>query len=131
MGDLSANFSHWEFQCKCCGRYEMAPALLAGLQRLRGLVDVPIHITSGFRCKKQNKKVDGMAASQHLHGRAADIVIEGFTSAEAFVVAETMPEFRSGGMGVYPEEGHLHVDVRGYRARWGFNKLPRKKEGGV
>lgn len=34
----------------------------------------PIHVTSGFRCPQLNKLVGGVHTSDHLKGRAADIV---------------------------------------------------------
>lgn len=35
----------------------------------------PIIISSGFRCRKVNSLVGGVAYSQHLKGEAADIVV--------------------------------------------------------
>lgn len=131
MGDLSANFSLSEFECGCgcCPEVKASFLLWGGLQSLRDIVGVPIHINSGFRCPAHNKKEGGYEFSEHLKGLAADIVIEGFSSVEMFVVAEQIRAFREGGMGVYPEKGHLHVDVRQTkRARWGWKNLPQKKE---
>ena len=74
MGDLSANFSRWEFRCgDGCGRSEPHPTLIAALQRLRDAVGKPLTIVSGHRCPRSNTKVGGIATSQHLTGRAADI----------------------------------------------------------
>jgi uncharacterized protein YcbK (DUF882 family) len=106
--------------------------LIDSLQELRNLAGVPIHITrgGGYRCEEYNRKVDGAKLSQHPKGRAGDFVIEDHTSAEAFVLAERIEAFRHGGLGVYPEKGHLHADVRGFRARWIEGNLPQKKEVG-
>ena len=52
------------------------------LQPLRTLIGKPIHINSGFRCKKVNEAVGGVnptannRGSQHLYGEAADIVTD-------------------------------------------------------
>lgn len=43
------------------------------LDPLRQLVGMPIHITSGYRCKELNRLVKGEKYSQHLTGEAADI----------------------------------------------------------
>ena len=46
------------------------------LQPLRHLLQVPIYITSGYRCAEVNEAVGGSATSQHRVGEAADIVID-------------------------------------------------------
>ncbi len=53
------------------------------LQDLRDMVndkvpsdkaDIPIVVTSGYRCEKLNKAIGGSSTSEHRFGRAADIV---------------------------------------------------------
>lgn len=44
------------------------------LQPAREALDVPIKISSGFRCKELNSRVGGAKKSQHLSGEAADLV---------------------------------------------------------
>jgi uncharacterized protein YcbK (DUF882 family) len=61
--------------------------------------------------------VDGAADSQHCYGKAADITAEGFTSEELAAIAKTIPALQKGGIGTY-RGGRIHVDVRGYKARW-------------
>jgi hypothetical protein len=39
--------------------------------------------------------------------------------AEMYRLAEDVEAFRNGGIGVYPDKGFIHVDVRDGRARWG------------
>ena len=48
-----------------------------GLERVRTILAVPIHIQSGYRSQKVNAGVGGARASQHLTGGAADIVVSG------------------------------------------------------
>jgi uncharacterized protein YcbK (DUF882 family) len=119
MGDLSRNFSTHEFNCRCCGRAEINPHLVDALQELRDLAAAAVRITSGYRCPEHNRAVGGAKRSQHLLGNAADIVIDGRSVAETYELAEQVPAFRNGGIGVYPEQGFVHVDVRDGRARWG------------
>lgn len=119
MGDLSRNFSTHEFNCRCCGRAEINPRLVDALQELRDLAAAALRITSGYRCPEHNCAVGGAKRSQHLLGNAADIVINGRSVEETYELAEQVPAFRNGGIGVYPEQGFVHVDVRDGRARWG------------
>ena len=44
------------------------------LQPVRNLLNVPMIITSGFRCKKVNELVGGVDTSQHLTGQAVDFI---------------------------------------------------------
>lgn len=43
------------------------------LDPLREIIDIPIYINSGYRCKALNKAVGGSNNSQHMKGLAADI----------------------------------------------------------
>ena len=49
------------------------------MQPIRNLFNLPVIITSGFRCQKLNKIVGGSANSQHLVGCAADFKIKSLT----------------------------------------------------
>lgn len=118
MGDLTTNFSRHEFKCPCCNRLEFDPLLVDSLQDLRTLVRVPITITSGYRCERHNKAVHGEPHSYHMSGLAADIVIAGMTPIQMLTYAEEIPAFVRGGIGVYPQNGFIHVDTRSHKARW-------------
>lgn len=119
MGDLSRNFSRHEFHCRCCSRAELNPRLVEALQALRDLAGRPIRITSGYRCPDHNRAAGGSKRSQHLLGNAADIVIGAHEPVEMFCLANEVAAFRNGGIGLYPEDGFIHVDVREARASWG------------
>ena len=118
MGDLSKNFSKAEFACSCCGQVHVEPTLVAGLQALRERIGKPIHITSGYRCPKHNAAVGGVPKSQHLLGKAADIHVDGMSPAELYHQAAAIPAFHDGGIGLYPDQHFVHVDVRGFATRW-------------
>ena len=45
------------------------------LDKIRIHYDVPIFVTSGFRCPKLNRGVGGYRKSQHKDGEAADFII--------------------------------------------------------
>ena len=45
------------------------------LQKVRDMIEVPIHVSSGFRCRLINKAAGGVSKSQHTKGEAADIYL--------------------------------------------------------
>ena len=122
MGDLSEHFSRREFVCKgrvCCGGAGPVDGrLVTALEAFRAKVGVPVHITSGFRCHTYNRSIGSRDTSQHPKGYAADIArIEGMSIEKMVEIAETIEDFRRGGIGRY--DTFLHVDVRhAGEARW-------------
>lgn len=131
MGDLTRNQSRHEYACSCgCGLAAPHPWLLDSVQRL---VDDSgariVLITSGSRCPEYNAKLVrlGMAAPGSKHQPdtggytlAADIVLVGVPLLTAVDTALSLPRFAHGGVGLYygNTTERLHVDVRGYPARW-------------
>lgn len=74
MGDLSKNFSRWEFKCNHCGTYKEPPnAFVVNLQRLRDMVGRPLNMLNTYRCPVYNRRVGGSSNSAHLNANAADI----------------------------------------------------------
>lgn len=119
-GDLSEHFSRREFACRCgCGYDAVAPALVLALEALRDFIAAPITILNGCRCAAHNVAVGGKPDSEHVKGLAADIRADGVPLTTLFLRAAGVPQLHSGGIGIYPIDGFLHVDTRGYRARWG------------
>lgn len=117
---MSEHFKESEFSCHCgCGQRQVSPHLLDGLEELREIIDKPIKVLSGVRCKKQNAKVQGAADSRHLTGCAADITAD-IPLVDLFRAASSVMFFFAGGIGIYPGGNFLHVDVRDARARWGY-----------
>ena len=45
------------------------------LEPARAILNIPLIITSGYRCPALNKEVGGSEKSQHLNGTAADFVV--------------------------------------------------------
>ena len=103
---ISKNFDESEFSCCCCGKNKVAGELVAKLQELRDIINKPIHITSGYRCKRENKKVGGSVHSAHLLGEGADIQTELSTITLAMIACK-IDGIR---IGIYPN--HIHIDVR-------------------
>lgn len=120
MGDLSKNFSRWEFACKgenCCGHSApISRELVDALQQLRDLIGKPLRVNSGFRCLTHNRAVGSRDTSQHCLGLAADIATpEGMTPLEFSDMAARIEAFQNGGMFIY--HWGLHLDIRDERAR--------------
>jgi zinc D-Ala-D-Ala carboxypeptidase len=115
---LSEHFSRDEFACPCCGKCEVDPDLLAALEQLRTNLGKPITVLSGYRCPLHNAKVRGAHGSEHMQGKAADIIVPGLPLWQLKAAAIKIPRFEQGGIGDYLADGHLHVDVRLKPARW-------------
>ena len=122
MGDLSRNFSRSEFACKgtnCCGHSApIQPELISALQALRDQLNLPLSITSCFRCNRHNESVGGATRSFHTLGMAADVACpDGLTAEDLAQAAEAIAAFQQGGIGIYPSWVHLDVRTTG-KARW-------------
>lgn len=113
---ISANFHRAEFACQCgCGFDTIDALTLRIVQDVRDQFGA-IKITSGCRCKTHNRAVGGSSKSQHLKGRAADIVAGNATPKEvADYVAERWPQ---ASIGRYPNFTHIDTRSKG-PARWG------------
>jgi uncharacterized protein YcbK (DUF882 family) len=81
------------------------------LEPLREALGRPLKITSGYRSPQYNKSVGGAPGSQHTSGIAADIALESDEEmAKAAAIASKISAI--GGIGLYPGEGFIHVDIR-------------------
>lgn len=117
MGDLSLHFNRAEFKCKCgkCDFDTVDAELITMLEDIRIYFGRPVIINSSCRCAKHNEAVGGGKSSQHLFGRAADIVVKGFTpsNVQSYVLNRWPNRY---GIGVY--DTFTHVDSRSTKARW-------------
>lgn len=126
--ELTKNFKLSEFQSK-----DKAPmphdvylniVKLAGqLQILRKHLKKPIKINSAYRSPAHNAKVGGVPNSQHVFGKAADIVVKGLSPRMVYAAIEQLisdGDMSQGGLGLY--DSFVHYDHRGYRARWDYTK---------
>lgn len=121
MTMYTRNFSRRELACRCGCKTPVnidlrLQELARALQQLRELAGAPIMIASGYRCIRHNEAVGGAPNSQHTQGAAADIWSKTLTPTQLKVLAEKIPAFAEGGIGVYPT--WIHVDIREGRARW-------------
>ena len=125
---LTNNFGKFEFECKCgC---EMPKDVLHQIQKLanqlqvlRDSTDKKITINSGYRCEEHNKSIGGVSNSQHILGKAADIVVKGIEPSITFDLVDLLineGEMLQGGLGNY--DTFTHYDIRKNKARWDYRK---------
>lgn len=122
----SPHFSRRELECKgveCRGKRPPANVernlrlLAIELEKLRDELGGSLGIVSGFRCPVHNRTVHGAAQSQHMKATAADLAVPKGKQMQYVAAAKRVPAFNHGGIGIYPNGG-VHVDRRGYAARW-------------
>lgn len=109
-------FNDEEFACPCCGRLPdggIDANLLEVLDKVREAIGRPLYVSSGFRCRVHNEDVGGVADSQHIHGRAADVYADDVTPLQIAALAE---QAGADGIGIYDD--FVHIDTRGGCARW-------------
>lgn len=84
-------------------------------------------VKSGHRTPYRNKKIGGASQSRHIVGEALDLKIEDinndgeYTPKDKKIVLDLCENHiirNMGGIGLYPNTNIVHIDVRGYRARW-------------
>lgn len=132
MTILTRNISREEITCKCrCGQDTIDYELVTVVQ---DAVDFFLHrhkadkacliITSANRCKAHNKAIGGAESSQHIKGKAMDIIIKTFdgenwrTVATSDLGAYLNAKYPATyGIGYY-NKGRVHIDCRPDKKRW-------------
>lgn len=120
-----------EFKCKC-GKCEL-PEGMPSDELIKTLVEIREHfsraiiVNSGYRCPTHNKAIGGAAKSRHTVGDACDFVVKGVPTKEVFeYVIQTYGNSPFGiAISINPKDefrGFVHLDTRGYKARWSYNK---------
>lgn len=93
----------------------------------RGYNPYGFRASTGHRTPEFNEALNGASKSRHIAGEAVDLVIgdiDGngrYTEADKSIVLELCEKEiikNEGGIGRYPGTRVVHIDVRGYRARW-------------
>ena len=69
-----------------------------------------------YRCPDPNAEVGGVPNSQHVYGRAADVLCPDDMSVEE--LAKIAKDCGADGIRRYYDESFVHVDTHGYTARW-------------
>jgi uncharacterized protein YcbK (DUF882 family) len=94
----------------------MDPLLISVLQIIRDYVKLPIVVNSGYRCPEHNKRVGGVANSQHIFGKAADIYVEGWSNEQLLNVIRALTVAKKIYVGyayiIKNSNRAVHIDVR-------------------
>ena len=125
---MTKNFSKDEFDCNDGSEmpinvYHNMVKVANQLQSLRDYIGKPIQVNSAWRSEEYNASIGGVKNSQHIMGRAADIVIKGMTPIEVSKIIEELiskGDMLQGGLGIY--SSFVHYDIRGTKARWDYSK---------
>ena len=116
-----------EFKCKC-GKCELpkgmpTDSLIDTLVEIREYYNKPIVINSGYRCPSHNKAVGGASKSRHMQGDAVDFIVKDIPTKEVFKHVLQTYNDKPFGIALSIEfKGFVHLDTRGYKARWSYNK---------
>ena len=121
---LTDNFSLNEFNSKDGAEMpaevlENILKLSANLQIIRDAIGCTLHVNSAYRSPEHNKRIGGASKSQHLLGKASDLVSRNHTPKQLYDVIQhliTHGKISEGGLSEY--SSFVHYDIRGTRARW-------------
>ena len=89
------------------------------LQILRDYTGLPIKINIAYRPKWWELQQGRSGSSQHVLGKAADIVIQGMKPKDTYALVEYLigkGVLKIGGLGNY--KSFTHIDIRDNKARW-------------
>ena len=107
-----------EFQCRCnaCPSVEPDENLLAIIDAVERHFGKEIVISSGMRCPPHNATIPGASSkSSHTLAKAVDCYMPGVELGDLYRWLDLYSPY-PGGLGLY--RGHVHIDARGYPARW-------------
>lgn len=88
------------------------------LQMLRDLIQKPIIVTSGFRCKRWEILKGRNGKSQHAAGKAVDSYCPDLSILGYYEIIDKV--FPTGGRAVNTDLHFVHYDTRASRATWDY-----------
>ncbi len=94
---------------------------------LRGIINKPIIINSGYRSPEYNKRVGGSKNSQHVLGNAIDFYVKRMSSQQLFDILKQHGFLGKvfTGVGIY--SNFIHCDVRANPHSRGFSFWDMRK----
>jgi uncharacterized protein YcbK (DUF882 family) len=94
------------------GYVQVDPRLIDALWELQRRVDGRvITVLSGYRTPATNEAVGGATASYHLRAMASDFAIDGASPRQVGRLLTAFPSWLVGGIGIYEDDGHVHIDM--------------------
>lgn len=114
------NFSRSEFQCHCCGENEITDEFIDVMQQLRTEINIPLHISSGYRCSNHAKEKGKPHKGAHGLGIAADITISRQAAHKLLEAAYKHPKVTGIGINQTGGKRFIHIDIasnEAYRPR--------------
>jgi len=105
---VAPHFMLREFECRCCSCVRLHPELVKKLEAIRQYLDMPIIVTSGYRCEKHNKEVGGVQRSLHLVGQAADVAIPASGQKNFIAIAKKIGFDQAL---AYPSRNFVHLGI--------------------
>ncbi len=105
---VAPHFMLREFECRCCRCVRLHPELLKKLEALRQYLDMPVIITSGYRCEKHNNEVGGVERSLHLVGQAADVAVPARAQKNFIAIAKKIGFDQTL---AYPTRNFVHLGI--------------------
>ena len=100
------------------------PRLVKLLHHVESHFGHRVHITSGCRSKKHNRRVGGARKSLHLSCKAADVRVASISITRLKRFLRTLPGH--GGIGTYCNKSIVHIDV-GPRRSWHYGCKKRRR----
>lgn len=113
MGNLSENFNHKDFACRCpeCrGQYRVHLGLVGILETVAAHFKKRPRIISAYYCEAFTEKLKREKISYHSKGKAVNFALDGLPINEVFKFVENIEGIN--GLGFYPEEKMIHIDTR-------------------
>lgn len=124
MGDISKNFSRWEYSCNCgCGFDTVDVELNHVMQKhVRDYYNKPVTVTGGNRCFPYNLTTPGASkTSEHVEAKANDFTVEGVSPRAVYIHLDSLFP-KKFGIGLY--EDRVHFDVGSTKRRWNNTDVP-------
>ena len=111
-----------EVACKCrhrnCVTTLLDHRVNGAFYKLRHILGLPLHVTSGYRCELHNQDVGGSLNSYHTQGKALDIVFNpklkgsvGYNYTLNYFI-DCAKEAGFTFYKHYPEKNFIHLDIR-------------------
>jgi len=116
---VTEHFTYNDFKCPCCDLLKLSGRFYLHVEKLeviRQKYDKKLIINSGYRCSNHNKRVGGVADSQHLIFATDFRPLGIYTMEDLDLLANLAEEEGFAGIGRY--NTFNHIDLRQQPAAW-------------